>query len=72
MRKLCRYCGDPVRTWSCKRCPELNTSSHCKTCHNELKHGRITNQNIKFIGGTQPKGTAGVDGDPDAFMRSGQ
>ena len=67
----CRYCHSAYADWSCKKCPRINTSNHCSQCHNELKHGGFTYGSVHFTGGGNfPKGTAGIEGDPDAFKRS--
>jgi hypothetical protein len=67
----CKYCGEQFsQNWACKKCPMIK-KNHCKVCHNELKHGRVRNHNVNFAGGSSaPRGTSGIDGDPDAFKRS--
>lgn len=61
----CLSCGDSFDGWECEACNEKITT-HCEGCHNEKKHGKITNQNIHICGGGSGSLNS-IDKDHDAY-----
>lgn len=57
----CRHCDDPISgTIACEVC-NRKLRDQCWTCHAELAHGRIKNQNIHVCGsGRGPRGDGGA------------
>lgn len=46
-RTTCKHCGDPIKFWDCDRGGKTHTViDECCTCHNEISHGIVINQNI--------------------------
>jgi len=63
----CRHCGDEIKLHWCDVCHKFITDQ-CKVDHMEVAHNVVRRQNVHFFGGHDaPRGTTGLDGDPDAY-----
>ena len=57
---ICKHCGDNGAAWTCELCVAdgckkklgKTIKGQCRTCHDELKHGIIKNQNIHLCSGS--------------------
>lgn len=66
MAKNCKHCGDEIDpNAECSECKK-KLREQCQTCHNEVNHGIIKNQNIHFVGNSN-SGNNSVEDDTDAF-----
>ena len=56
---ICKHCKDARRPWKCDLC-DKSITDECYSCHRELAHGVIVNQNIHIVSSTG----GGKDDDP--------
>ena len=45
----CRHCGEVFDRQECVECRQAPVSE-CVECHMELAHGKVSNQNVHFVG----------------------
>jgi hypothetical protein len=64
----CKHCKDETSLTTCSICDKRLTKE-CLTCHNELAHGIIRNENIHICGSPSSKLDT-PDYDEDAFKKN--
>ena len=64
----CKYCHDSIDPYTCDICEPNTPQDECLSCHDELAHDVVENQNIHIIG--RHTGLDSLEDDPDAYARS--